>query len=513
MRRIVIVGNGMAGSRLVEDLRAAEIQASHNAGTELEHRFEITVFGAEPGHAYNRIMLSHVLSGAARAQDIAITSQDWVQRQAIALRSGVEVVAVDRASREVIDSEGVRTGYDWLVLATGSQPRIPELRGLLSGGMLVEGAAVFRTLNDCERIVELACRGRRAVILGGGLLGLEAARGLAERGLEVTVLHHRSHVMERQLDSDAGRTLRRILHKLGVLIVTDSETVGVRSDDAGRLTAVELADGTVHDADLLVISCGVLPETTLARKAGLAVDQAILVDDELRSVSDPNIFAIGECCEHNGQVYGLVAPAWEQAATVAKVLTGQSASGGYRGSRLVTRLKADGIELAAMGEVHHEPTEGFDRSGRPLSDVDSADAVEVIRFVDPARDTYHKLVVRNRRLIGAIVIGNTTAVAALTQLFDRGAEIPSNRASLLFGSRPAAPETESPTRIPDRATICQCNGVTKGVLCASFLDGNRSVAQLAQSTRATTGCGGCRDTVNAIVDWLTAAEPAQSLTE
>jgi assimilatory nitrate reductase electron transfer subunit len=522
VKRVVIVGNGMAGSRLVEDLRRAEAETSGSAEAagsadisgKSAQPCQITVFGAETVHAYNRILLSHVLAGSARAEDISITSKAWVDRHQITLHRGVTVVAIDRASREVTDDTGARTGYDWLVLATGSQARIPELQNLRNDeGALIDGIAVFRTLDDCDRIVTLAKRAQRAVILGGGLLGLEAARGLAERGLDVIVLHHGSHVMERQLDSDASRTLRRILHKLKVPIATDVEATAVRTDEAGRLTGVELADGGEHAADLLVISCGVRPETALARQSGLAVGQAILVDDELRSVSDEHIFAIGECCEHDGQVYGLVAPAWEQAATVAKVLTGQSSAVGYRGSRLVTRLKAAGVEVAAMGEVHHEPADGFDRSGKPLADEDCAGAIEVIRFADPARNTYHKLVVRNRRLIGAIIVGDTTVVGTLTQLFDRGAEVPSNRESLLFGRRPITHEVDNPTRIPDRATICQCNGVTKGALCASFLDGNRSVRDLADSTRATTGCGGCRDTVSAIVDWLSAAEPAESLTQ
>jgi assimilatory nitrate reductase electron transfer subunit len=511
MTRIVIVGNGMAGSRLVEDLRTAEIQASHRTGVDLEHRLDITLFGAETGHAYNRIMLSHVLAGSARAEDISITSATWVGRHHVTLHSGVQVTAIDRERREVTDSSGKRTGYDWLVLATGSKAWVPELDNLYTpSGDFVDGAAVFRTLTDCERIVQLADGAKQAVVLGGGLLGLEAARGLAERGLQVTVLHHQAHVMDRQLDSDAGQTLRRILHRLGVTVATEAETTGVLVDESGRLTGVECADGTVLEADLLVISCGVRPEISLGRDAGLAVNQAILVNDQLRTVSDERIFAIGECCEHDGQVYGLLAPAWEQAAIVAKVLTGLAPTGRYRGSRLVTRLKAAGVELAAMGEVHHEPSADFDRAGNPIIESVYPCATEVIRFADPARDTYHKLVVRDGRLIGAILIGDSAAVGTLTQLYDRGALVPTDRASLIFGSKPASREIESPTRIPDRTTICQCNGVTKGAICASFLDGNRSVAELAKSTRATTGCGGCGDQVSAIVEWLAAAEPAPS---
>ena len=523
MTRLVVVGNGMAGSRLVEDIRLAEKEGDGGA-------LAITLFGAEAGHAYNRIMLSHVLAGSARAEDIAISSTSWEQRHRVTMRLGVAVSGIDRDRREVVADDGSRTGYDYLVLATGSRARIPDLAGLLrADGSLVAGAAVFRTLADCRRILELVdeaasghngTHARSAVVLGGGLLGLEAARGLVERRaggaeLEVTVLHHGEHVMERQLDAEASSTLRRLLHRLDVPIATRAHATSVLTDGSGRLTGVRCADGREFAADLLVISCGVEPDASLGRAAGLAVNRAILVDNQLRSISDERIFAIGECCEHDGQIYGLLAPAWEQAAVVARVLTTIAPSGVYRGSRLVTRLKAAGVELAAMGEVHAEQAAGFDRAGHPvtLASTDPA-ATEVIRFADASRDTYHKLVIRDGRLVGAILIGESSTVGTLTQLYDRGSPVPSDRASLIFGGRGGSAEVErdNPTRIPDRTTICQCNSVTKGDLCAAFLSGDRTVAALARSTRATTGCGTCRDTVAAIVSWLEAAEPSDEPT-
>lgn len=500
--RIVIVGNGMAGSRLAEELRAAERDLPP------EVRCAITVFGAEPHDAYNRVMLSHVLAGSAGPDTISLSSRRWAREQRVEVRLGCEIVEVDRDRREVLAADGSRTPYDYLVLATGSSAVIPELAGLREAdGSLVAGAEVFRTVDDCAAIVEHATRASRALVLGGGLLGLEAARGLAERGLDVTVLHHRQHLMERQLDAHASRTLLSILRRMAVGVRTSAVATSVRRGDDGRLAGLELSDGTQLDADLLVISCGVRPRVELARAAGLRVGRAVLVDDQLRSESDERVFAIGECSEHDGTVYGLVAPAWEQAATVARVLTGRDTPA-YRGSKLITRLKADGIELAAMGDVAPWLEDAHPEQAADVSDTgDSEPGSEVVLFADPARQRYSKLVLRDGRLVGAILIGNPGAVATLSQLFDRGSIVPPDRAGLIFGRSDSEPITESPMRLPDRSTICHCNGVTKGVLCKSFLNGNRTVRELAADTRATTGCGGCADTVAAIAEWLSAAEP------
>jgi len=488
-RRIIVVGNGMAGCRFVEDLRRADP----------DRRFEVTVFGAEQGHAYNRILLSNVLAGATRTDDIRIASSEWADRLGADVRTGAPVVRIDRTARTVHTADGGCASYDELVLATGSRAFVPPIPGLQDAeGALVAGAEVFRTLDDCDRILELARTARRAVVLGGGLLGLEAARGLAERGLQVSVLHAAEHLMERQLDREASQILRRTLRGLGVTVHTDVRTTAVTIGPDGRISGLECADGTRVPADLLVLSCGVRPEVELARAAGLDIGRAIIVDDQLRTLADDRIYAIGECCEHDGHVYGLVAPAWEQSAVLAGVLTGTAPAGRYRGSRLVTRLKAAGIEMAAMGEVHHEQD----------LDADLPAGCEVIRFADPARGTYQKLVVRGDRLVGAILIGDTRSVGTLTQLFDRDGVVPADRASLILGSRAAtAAAAESPVRIPNRATICQCNGVTKGAICQAFIEGDRSVAAVAERTRATTGCGTCRDTVTAIVDWLEATDP------
>lgn len=477
--RVVVVGHGMAGSRLVREVRARDPQ----------RRLRLTVFGAEPGAAYNRVLLSEVLAGTAAATDIALSGPGDAD-PAVDLRTGVAVLAVDRAARTVRADDGSVTRYDVLVLATGSQAWVPELPGLRRpDGSLLPGCVAFRTVEDCRRILELAGPARRAVVLGGGLLGLEAARGLAARGLAVDVVHAAPHLMERQLDGAAGGVLCRTLDALGVRVHLAATTAAVSGGD--RVRAVVLDTGRQLPADLLVVACGVRPETALARAAGLEVDRGVVVDDRLRSPSDPRVYAVGECAQHDGCVYGLVAPAWEQVRVLADLLTGANPAARYTGSRQVTRLKAAGVDLATMGETH-------------AGDEDA----EVLSFADSSRGTYKKVVIRDERLVGAILLGEIGTVGTVTRLFDRGGPVPQDRLALLFSTpRGGGDPDEHPARIPDRATVCRCNGVTKGAVTACWAAGARDVEQVAAATRATTGCGGCRPTVEGLLDWLAAAEP------
>jgi assimilatory nitrate reductase electron transfer subunit len=283
------------------------------------------------------------------------------------------------------------------------------------------------------------------------------------------------------------------VRSLGVTVRAGVSVREVRG--GGRVTGVELDDGRVLDDDLLVLCCGARPRAELARSAGLAVGAGVIVDDQLRSVTDPAIFAIGECAEHRGRTHGLVAPSWEQARVAAQVIAGQVIAGqgsraSYPGSPVVIRLKAAGIELAILGPVG------------------AGGGAEVITFTDPVRGVYQKLVVRDGRLAGAILLGDTRTAGTITQLFDRDAVLPQDRSSLLIPRRNAAvPVADSPVTLPGRATICQCNGVTKAAICAAWQDGARAADQIAARTRATTGCGTCRDAVEGIVDWLAAADP------
>ncbi|MGH3379010.1 MAG: FAD-dependent oxidoreductase [Actinoallomurus sp.] len=467
---VVIIGNGMAGARLVGELRSRD------------RRLPITVFGAEESQPYNRVLLSNVLAGVSGPGDIRLTDPEWYAENDVDARLGVPVTRIDRDARTVTSADGSSTPYDTLVLATGSAPVVPPLAGLGA-----EGVVVFRTIEDCQAILRHAENARSAVVVGGGLLGLEAARGLAGRGLPVTVVHRPRHLMDRQLDPEAGRVLRRILGDLGIDVLLGARMAAARTSD-GHVSGVELEDGTVLETDLVVLACGVRPETGLAVAAGLSVDRGVLVDDRLRSIDDPRVHAIGECAQHEGTVYGLVAPAWEQARVVAGVLTGQDTR--YAGSRSVTRLKAAGIDLAAMGET------GLDD-----------DEAEILRFADPTRGTYKKVVIKDERLVGAILLGETATAGLLTQLYDRVAPLPDDRLHLLFPGLDTATPVDTPVRMPDAATVCDCNNVTKGGIRACWEAGARDVAGVAAETRATTGCGGCRDTVAGILDWLRRSEP------
>ncbi len=473
--RVVVVGYGMAGSRLVAELHARDPD------------IDVTVVGSEPHPAYNRILLSNLVAGKAGEAEVRLTESAG---RGVRLMLGVTATGIDRAGRMVITSTGERLPYDRLVLATGAQAVLPPIKGLVrDDGSLPDRVASFRTLDDCRRILGLADRATRAdraanaLVLGGGLLGLEAARGLATRGLAVTVLHPLGHLMERQLDPSAGAMLASTLVRLGVRAELDAGTVAVEStvDD---VTAV-LADARRISADLLVVACGVRADTGLAEAAGLDVDRGILVGDRLRT-TDPRIFAIGDCAQHGSTVAGLVAPAWDQARVVADVITACRPLARYIPRLPVTRLKANGIDLAAMGDS-------------------TTTAGDVITFSDPARGTYAKLVVRDDRLAGAIMLGDNVAVGTVIQLFDQGARIPADPRALLLGRATAGSASAaeaSPALMPDGAVICQCNAVTKGALVRCWSEGAQSVADVVAGTRAGTGCGSCRDAVEGIAGWL-----------
>jgi assimilatory nitrate reductase electron transfer subunit len=486
--RVVVVGNGMAGYRFVQELLG------------LDPGFDVTVVGEEPGGAYNRVQLSNVLAGTARADSVELAGEDWYAVRGVRLMTGVTACRIDRDGRLLELGNGSAVPYDVLVLATGSSAVVPAAGGLAGRSTRrPAGAVAFRTLADCAEIQARAAGARHAVVLGGGVLGLETACGLSASGLPVTLVQRGRRLMERQLDAEGARVLARTVRGLGVAVVTGASVRQVR--DARRVSGIVLDDGRALGADLLVLCCGTRPRTALPRAAGLAVGAGVVVDDQMRSITDPAIFAVGDCAEHRGRVYGLVAPAWAQARVAAGAVAAAGAAGAgapgdsgdgpasYAGSPVVVRLKAAGVELAALGSAR--------------ADRDA----EVVTFSDTSRGVYAKLVVRDGRLAGAILLGDTRAAGTITQLFDRGAALPADRASLLIGRRDAAPVADSPVMIPGHATICQCNGVTKAAICAAWEAGARSPGEIAASTRASTGCGTCRDAVAGIAAWLAAAEP------
>ena len=473
-QRLVVIGNGMAGARTVEEILV-------RGGAE---QYEIAVFGAEPYGNYNRILLSGVLNGAHDEQDIFLNPLAWYAEHGIRLHAGVPAERIDRTARIVYGGGGVQEPYGVLVFATGSRPFVPPMDGLkLPAGANKPGVFVFRSLDDCHAIAGYARQCQRAAVIGGGLLGLEAARGLLSHHVEVHVVHLLGTLMDVQLDQPSGSLLEQEMRRLGVTIHLNTATTRVLGED--RVTGLAFKDGRSLDCDMVIVACGVRANVELARNCGLAVERAIVVDDQLRTLDDPDVYAVGECAEHRGKVYGLVAPLWEQGRILADHLTGANPTAAYHGSKLSTKLKVMGVELASMGEK--EPRDAAD---------------EVVNYAEPGRGIYKKLIVRENRLVGAILLGETAAAATLVQFFDRGAMLPDNRADLLFPNANGAPGMRvDPGELPDATQICNCNGVAKGAIVAGVRAGKRSLKAVCDATRAGTGCGSCKALVQQIVEW------------
>jgi len=493
-RHVLVVGNGMAGARVAEEIRYRDPEAT---------RFAVTVVGEEPHAAYNRVLLSTVVAGGITARDTRLKPDGWWAARHIDVVAGARVTSVDVTARTAaLASDGAERVVDWdeLVLATGSTSFVPPTEGLYAGppgtgAVLADGVVAFRTVDDCARLIEAAESASTAVVLGGGLLGLEAARGLLARGVEVTIVHPQDYPMDRQLDADGGAVLSRVVRGIGARLVLGHFVTARHAGRDGEPAHVVLGDGSALPADLVVVAAGVRPRTDLAVAMGLEVDRAVVVDDRL-ATSVPHVHAIGECAQHRDEVPGLVQPGWDQARVLADVLTGTDPEAVYEGTSVLTRLKAHDIDLASMGTI----------------DVDVHDpGHEVLTFTDPSRGRYAKLVLRQDRLVGAILLGVGDAAGALTQLYDTGAAVPRDRLALMLGravTRSGAPETANLAEMPGTAVICRCNTVTKAAIVGAFRAGADSVAGVAEATRATTGCGSCKGAVDGLCSWLRSSEPA-----
>jgi NAD(P)H-dependent nitrite reductase large subunit len=476
-QRLVVIGNGMAGARMVDDLFA-------RGGAD---RFDVVMFGDEPCGNYNRILLSSVLSRSHKPDDIFINPMSWYAAKGVTLHAGRRVEQIDIRAKEVKAADGLSERYDTLIIATGSSPVIPPLANVRDEqGAFKQGVFVFRTLDDCERIMRCAETARRAAVIGGGLLGLEAARGLLNWGLETHVIHLMPHLMETQLDPGAADVLRRQFEQMGLVTHLATKTTAVLGN--GHVAGLEFADGAPLECDLVVIAAGIRPNAKIAADAGIKVNRGIVVGDDLGCfVGDspvPGVFAVGECAEHRGRVYGLVAPLWEQTARLADRLSGRNPDAVYVGSPISTKLKVMGVDLAVMGDKE------------PVGEDD-----EVVSYSEPSRGIYKKLIVRNDRLAGAIILGDGAVVPSLLQTFASGTPLTENRSEVLFVSTSGAvvrgPDAAATT--PDTARICDCNDVSKAQLVEAVLSGARSVQAVCDATRASTGCGSCRPEVEAIV--------------
>jgi nitrite reductase (NADH) large subunit len=471
-QHLVVIGNGMAGARAVEEV------LERGGGD----RFRITMFGDEPYGNYNRIMLSHVLAGED-SDEIYLNPLDWYADNAITLHAGVRVVRVDRFARKVFGNDGTIESYDKLVIATGSRTFFPPMDGMwVDDRTLTPGVFGFRTLDDTTAMLDYAAERRTAVVIGGGLLGLEAAYGLMQHGHDVHVVQSGPVLMNQQLDEEAGQILRAVLERMGMQVHTGKRTTALRAHGGG-VGAVVFTDGTDIPCDMVVVSAGIRPNVGLGVVSGLTVERAIVTDDQMRSVDDPDIYAVGECAQHRGEVYGLVAPLWEQAVVLADHLTGVNPDAAYHGSRVATKLKVAGVDVAAMGIKGPE---------RPDD--------EWVRFAEPKRGVYKSVVIRDGKLVGAMLLGDTSKVAFLTQSFDRGLALPEERVELLFEL--AGPDAaQGAAEMDESVQVCNCNGVSKGDLVACVRGGCTSVTGVMNATRAGKGCGACKPLVRDIVEW------------
>jgi nitrite reductase (NADH) large subunit len=458
--RLVVVGNGMAGVACVEQI--------------LRHApdFEITIFGDETHVNYNRIQLSSVLAGEKDTGEIVLNPLDWYRENRIDLRLGVRVTSVDAAARTVTADDGSVTPYDKLLLATGSSPLVPGI-----GGTDKDGVFFFRTLDDTRALLERARPGLKAVVIGGGLLGLEAARGLQVQGAEVTVVHLMKTLMDRQLDPTGGEYLQRKIEELGVNVLLSHTTAAILG--GASVEGIAFVNGYRMEADLVVIAAGIRPNVELARSAGLEINRGIVVNDFMET-SDPAIFAVGECVEHRGVLYGLVAPLIEQGKVLAATVAGRRGPT-YEGSIPESRLKIMGVDVFSAGFVH------------------DAAGTESVRYEDAASGIYKKLVLKDNRLAGVILIGDVDDSRRYMDWLRNGVDLSAKRRALL--SPEAAPDRGAAVAdMPDSETVCGCHGVTKGeIISAIHEKGIRTLAQLKQSTRASTGCGSCAGTCATIL--------------
>lgn len=464
--RLVVIGNGMAGIRTLEELFRLDRDA-----------YEVTVFGAEPHVNYNRILLSPVLAGEKTLDEIILNPREWYAEHGVTLHTGDPVTRINRRRRVVVSESGREVPYDRLLLATGSRPFV-----LPVPGNDLDGVVAFRDIGDVERMLAAAERHRHAVVIGGGLLGLEAANGLMKRGMSVTVVHIADSLMERQLDKPAAALLRDSLIERGLdfrMEATTERLLGRR-----RVKGVRFTDGSEVKAELVVMAAGIRPNTELARDAGIHCARGIVVHDTMQTY-DPRVYAVGECVEHRKATYGLVAPIWEQAKVCANHLA-RLAIGRYEGSVVSTQLKVTGIDLFSAGDYNGDET------------------TEDIVYQDPKRGVYKKLVVRDNRLQGAVLYGDTADGPWYFDLMKRGEDIAGIRERLIFGHAFASNDADAggsrAEAMGDDEQVCDCNGVCKGSIVAAVRDQGLSAAgDVMKATKAGTSCGSCQGLVAEIV--------------
>lgn len=452
--KLVLVGNGMAGVRCIEEILKLE-----------PNRFEIFIFGSEPHPNYNRIQLSKVLQGDTSIEDITINDWSWYEENKIHLYPGETVVKIDPAHQIVISNKGRGVEYDKLILATGSVPFILPIPGADK-----KGVTAFRDISDCEKMIEYAKKYKKAAVIGGGLLGLEAARGLLNLGMEVDVIHLGSHLMERQLDSIAGKLLQTELEKQGMNFLLEKHTKEILGGE--HVQGLRFSDGQEIQADLVVMAVGIMPNAKLAQDSGIPIQRGILVNDYMET-SLSNIYAVGECAEHRGIAYGLVAPLYEQGKVLAKRICGVDETP-YVGSTVSTQLKVSGVDVFSAGQI--------------VEDQDS----KTMKFFDDYHGTYKKILIKEGKIVGAVLFGDTNEGNRLLNLIKKGADI----SAYITAEQKEQEAVSLVAAIADEEIICGCNGVTKGVIVNAIQSqGLTTVEQVKGCTNASRSCGGCKSLV------------------
>ncbi|SDH82189.1 assimilatory nitrite reductase (NAD(P)H) large subunit precursor [Alteribacillus persepolensis] len=459
--QLVLIGNGMAGIRAIEEILKRDPE-----------RFEITIFGEEPHPNYNRIALSSVLQGDSSVEDIILNDYDWYEKNGITLYTGDPVVKVDKRRKKIESKNGVVCHYDHLIFATGSNPFMLPLPGADK-----EGVIAFRDIKDCETMVETSKHYKKAVVIGGGLLGLEAARGLLNLNMETDVVHIFDYLMERQLDAPASDMLKRELEAQGMRFHMNKHTEMINGKE--RVEGVTFKDGTFLEADLVVMAVGIRPNIELASEAGLQTERAIVVNDFMET-SAKDIYAVGECAEHNGIAYGLVAPLYEQGSVLADHLCNQETEG-YKGSLTYTKLKVSGVDVFSAG--HFQDNE----------------QTRAIRVHDEFEGIYKKVVVQDDTVVGAVLFGDTSDSPRLLDMMKKEQDISGMNKAVILPSENAdgASDESSVVSMAADEQICDCNGVCKGEIVEAIRnDGLATVADVTKHTNAGRSCGGCKPLVS-----------------
>ncbi|WP_138420789.1 nitrite reductase large subunit NirB [Aquibacillus sediminis] len=462
-QKLIVIGNGMAGLRCIENILKEDNSI-----------YDITIFGSEPHVNYSRIMLSSVLQGGTTFDDITINHLEWYQANNIRLYTGETVIEIDKNKKLIKTDKEREVPYDKLILATGSHPFMLPLPGAEK-----EGIVSFRTIEDCQRMMETAKHYKKAVVIGGGLLGLEAARGLLNLGMKVDVVHNSDRLMNKQLDQTAAHMLQEELEAQGMNFLLEKDTERIVGNT--RVEGLQFNDGTHTKADLVVMAVGVRPNITLAKQAGIETNRGILVDDYLQTQAQ-NIYAVGECAEHNGIVYGLVKPLYQQGAVLARHLCKKNTKG-YQGSILSTQLKISGVDVFSVGQLTTDET------------------TKSIYFHDEIASTYKKVFFRDDKAVGAVLFGDTKEGPRLLDIIMKQKFVPDQEKADLL--RPTDPADSYVATLPKKEFICTCNSVSKGAIIDNVLAHNlSSVNDVKACTKASSSCGGCKPAVRELLDYI-----------